>query len=451
MAQNINRRGPGRFLALFFLVLSFVIVIGIPVILLTGKLRGQRTDEAAGQTEFADASTSLPSGESSGTSTEPSGDSDADSAAPASGNSTEPVPDSPTEPISNPQPSPTPEPSESDTALARAAAILETMTPEEKVAQMFFVRCPSEDAANLAAEYQPGGYILFGNDFKDGTPESVTAVIQSYQDAVKIPLLIGVDEEGGTVNRVSRYSAFRKSPFLSPRALYSEGGFDLIKSDTIEKCTLLKSLGINVNLAPVCDLSGDSEDFMYQRAFSGDPDEVSEYVTLVVSTMNEQGMGCTLKHFPGYGNNVDTHTGIALDERPLSQFYEEDLVPFLAGIQAGAGSILVSHNIVTCLDDSRPASLSPAVHELLREKLGYTGVIMTDDLIMDAITQYTDGSAAAVLAVQAGNDLLICSDLTTQLPAVIEAVREGILSIERIEESVIRILLWKMELGLLPR
>ena len=320
---------------------------------------------------------------------------------------------------------------------------------EAQVAQMFFARCPDVDAAALAGEYGIGGYILFGRDFEGQTPDSVTATIQSYQDAVATPMLIGVDEEGGTVVRVSANPAFRAEKFRSPQALYNEGGFDLITSDTREKDELLASIGVNVNFAPVCDVSTDPNDFMNARSFGKDATQTSEYVRTVVGQMAADGMGMVLKHFPGYGNNIDTHTGIATDERPIETFRESDFLPFAAGIEAGAQSVLVSHNIVTCMDSELPASLSPAVHDILRDELGFEGVIMTDDLIMEAITDYTGGENAAVLAVQAGNDMLVSSDFVTQYNAVLAAVQDGTISEDRIRESAIRIIRWKMDLGLL--
>ena len=101
--------------------------------------------------------------------------------------------------------------------------------------------------------------------------------------------------------------------------------------------------------------------------------------------MNESGMVSTMKHFPGYGNNVDTHTGIAIDERPYSTFQNSDFLPFISGIEAGGPTILVSHNIVKCMDSEKPASLSEKVHEILRNELKFTGIVMTDDLAMDAV------------------------------------------------------------------
>lgn len=325
--------------------------------------------------------------------------------------------------------------------------VLAGMSLEEKVGQMFIVRCPETGGAGDVTKYQMGGYILFDRDFNGYSREEVTGHIQSYQANAKIPLFIGVDEEGGIVNRVSHY--FRAVPFWSPQDLYAEGGFPLIVSDTQEKAELLHSLGINLNFAPVCDVSTDPNDYIYARSFGKDAQQTARYVETVVQTMQEEQMGSVLKHFPGYGSNQDTHTGIAHDNRPYSTFEQQDFLPFQAGIDAGAQCVLVSHNIVTCMDEDAPASLSANVHRILREELGFKGVIMTDDLYMQAIQQYTGTNDAAVMAVQAGNDMLCCTNYEEQIPAVIGAVKEGIISEARIDESVLRILQWKQSLGLL--
>ena len=338
---------------------------------------------------------------------------------------------------------------EPDPIAARAQELLDGMTLEEKVGQMFIARCPETDAAQLAADYHLGGYILFGRDFKDKTAEQVTTDIQSYQDAAEIPLLIAVDEEGGTVNRVSSNPNLRSSPFRSPQSLYSEGGLELVRSDAQEKCRLLESLGININFAPVCDVSQDPADFIYDRTLGRDAQETSQYVAAVVETMAEEGMGSVLKHFPGYGNNTDTHTGVAYDDRPYDTFLTSDFLPFQAGIAAGADMVLVSHNIVSAMDETSPASLSPEVHRILREDLGFTGVIVTDDLVMDGVRDFAGDDEAAVLAVQAGNDLLCCTDFQTQVPAVLAAVESGEITEEQIDAAVLRVLTMKLRLGIL--
>lgn len=331
----------------------------------------------------------------------------------------------------------------------RAEDILDNMTLEEKVAQMFIGRCPEENATKLAKEYQIGGYILFARDFKDKTKNEVINNIKSYQEAAKIPMFIGVDEEGGTVNRVSRYKAFRAVPFWSPQALYKEGGMPLIVSDTIEKCTLLKSLGINLNFAPVADLSTFPSDFMYDRTFGLDATSTSQYVETVVENMRNEKMGSVIKHFPGYGNNEDTHTGVAYDSRSYESFVQSDFIPFKAGINKGVSMVLVAHNVVYCMDETYPASLSENVHKILREELGFDGVIITDDLSMEGAKAFAKNEDIAVLAIKAGNDLLCTTDFQTQINSVINALRNGVIKEERIDESVLRILQLKIDLEII--
>ena len=165
--------------------------------------------------------------------------------------------------------------------------------------------------------------------------------------------------------------------------------------------------------------------------------------------MDAAGIGSVLKHFPGYGSNVDTHTGISVDERSMESFETSDLVPFAAGIAAGADSVLVSHNIVNCMDGDLPASLSPEVHRLLREELGFTGVALTDDLAMDAVEAYAQDGSVAVLAVLAGNDMVVTTDYRAQIPLVLRAVEEGTIDEALIDRAVSRVLGWKYDLGLL--
>lgn len=331
----------------------------------------------------------------------------------------------------------------------RARELLSGMTLEEKAGQMFFVRLQKASAVEDAETYHPGGYILFGDDFKDETQAGIRDLIKGCQSASSIPLLIGVDEEGGTVCRVSKYTAFRSAPFKSPQELYKEGGLEAIAADAREKADFLLELGINVNLAPVCDVSVNPDDFIYRRSLGREAGETADYVRTVVREMEKDRIGCTLKHFPGYGSNGDTHTGSAVDTRAYEQFVRNDFLPFEAGIEAGAGSILVSHNIVTSMDGEHPASLSPAVHNILRDSLNFKGVIMTDDLSMDAIKKSTSETDAAVWAIAAGNDLLVATDFDIQIPAVLDALNNGILKEDQIDASVIRILVWKLKLGIL--
>lgn len=361
---------------------------------------------------------------------------------------------------SSEEPTPPPEPTAEELAARQIEDTLASLSLAQKVGQLFFVRCPADGAAEDVSEYHLGGYLLFGRDFQDAqggwlTAEQISANLQSYQTAAEgdsgVPLLLGVDEEGGTVVRVSRNPLLRERKFSSPQKLYAAGGLDAIVRDAAEKDALLSSLGINVNLAPVCDVSTDPEDFIYDRAFGQDAAATSAFVSAVVSQARQDGMGSVLKHFPGYGNNVDTHTGIARDSRDYETFENSDLLPFHAGFAAGQGTaaVLVSHNIVECMDPELPASLSPAVHRVLRDDLGFAGVAMTDDLAMDAVQAYAGDGGVAVLALQAGNDLIITTDYQTQIPAVLSAIAEGALSESDIDTACRRVLQWKQSLGLL--
>ena len=339
-----------------------------------------------------------------------------------------------------------------------ARALLADMTVEEKVGQLFFVRCPEEAGAEKAAQYHLGGYILFGRDFRDSagswlTEDQVTATIAGYQAAARadtgIPLLIGVDEEGGTVVRASANPNLFPHRCLSPQDLYAQGGMEAVLSDAAAKNATLLQLGINVNFAPVADVSTDPGDFIYDRAFGQDAQATADYVAAVVEAMGETGIGTVLKHFPGYGNNVDTHTGIAVDQRPYETFLDADFLPFSAGIAAGADSVLVSHNIVTAMDGALPASLSPEVHRIAREELGFAGVLLTDDLAMDAVRSYAEDGSVAVLAVLAGNDMIVTTDFEEQIPLVVQAVEDGTIPESQIDQSVLRVLTWKHRLGLI--
>ena len=326
--------------------------------------------------------------------------------------------------------------------------LIASMTLEEKVGQLFLARCPGANAIEQLQKYHLGGYILFAPDTKGQTKDSLAATIAAYQEASAIPMLVAVDEEGGTVCRISNVSTLRDSKFPSPRDLYNKGGMELVLSTEAEKSQLLKELGINVNLGPVCDITTKSAAFMYKRSLGQSPELTGEFAAQMCAVMNNNGIGSVLKHFPGYGNNTDTHTAVARDKRTLEELESCDLVPFATAIEAGCDAIMVSHTIVECLDKEYPASLSPAVHSYLRSNMVFGGVIVTDDLVMSAITDLYGDGEAAVLAVLAGNDLLCVTNYAVQYQAVLDAVQTGRIPMELLDIAVERILLWKYRLGL---
>ena len=370
---------------------------------------------------------------------------------PACGRQESDTPDVPDTPAVDPAPpEKTPEEENEELLNARIAE----MTLEEKVGQLFFVRCPETDAAEDVETYHLGGLLLFGRDYKDAggewlTEDDFTSALASYQAAADIPLFIGSDEEGGTVTRASRNPNLFSSPLKSPQELYAAAGMDGLLEETLRYNERLKALGINVNFAPVCDVSTDPGDVIYARSFGKDAQTTADYITRVVPVYEQAGVACILKHFPGYGNNADTHTGIAVDERTYESFETADFLPFSAGIAALAPFVLVSHNIVNCMDDTLPASLSPKVHEVLRGTLGFDGLIVTDDLAMDAVKSYAQDGSAAVLALRAGNDMIVTTDYQEQIPQVISAVERGELDEREIDAHVYRVLHEKQALGLI--
>ncbi len=325
----------------------------------------------------------------------------------------------------------------------KAYEIVKNMTLEEKIGQLMLARCPESDGISEAKKYHLGGYVLFGRDF-EGSRDSITNNISGYLSSQDIPMIIAVDEEGGTVSRLSWNDELTDHKFLSPRKLYDNGGIDAIINEAQEKDILMKSLNINTNLAPVCDISTDENDFMYYRSLGQSADITSDFISKYTIACQQDGISVALKHFPGYGNNVDTHNGIAIDKRSYENFEKNDFLPFKAGINAGAHMVLVSHNIVECMDKDHPASLSSEVHRVLRDELGFTGIIITDDLEMDAVSKYVTGYSVVEAAVIAGNDMLCVSDYETACSELKEAVNNGTIEEEVIEHAATRVIAWKM-------
>lgn len=325
---------------------------------------------------------------------------------------------------------------------------LKNMTLDEKIGQLLLVRYPDTDREALSAiqKYNFGGYVFFERDFRDKTEQEVKNRNNNLQSTSKIPLLTAVDEEGGKVVRISSNPNLAPEKFKSSRELYLTGGFELIKQDTINKSNLLKKLGINVNLAPVVDVSTNPSDYMYERSLGEDTAKTSTYAKTVIEASKGTGVSYTLKHFPGYGNNQDTHYGSNVDTRSYDDILRNDLPPFKAGIESKAEAVLVSHNIVDSIDSQNPASLSPSVHNLLRNELAFTGIIITDDLAMGAVSTLDD---VAVKAVLAGNDILITTDYEKSFNSIKTAVESGTIDENLINKLAFRVLAWKYYKGLM--
>ncbi len=323
---------------------------------------------------------------------------------------------------------------------------LQTLSLDEKIGQLLLARYKEDVAKEDLEKYHFGGFVFYENAFKNKTKETVNEMIEDLQDIANVPLLTAVDEEGGKIIRISSNPNLVSEPFKSSRELYDTGGFPLIHEDTKEKSKILNKLGINLNLAPVVDVSTNSTDYMYDRALGYDTSLTSTYAKTVIEASKGTGVSYTLKHFPGYGNNADTHTSTVNDTRTYESILTNDLPPFDAGIHAGAEAILVSHNIVTSIDNTNPASLSPSVHNILRNRLDFSGIILTDDIGMGATSNLQKTTVKALLA---GNDLIITTDYEQSFSELKSALNEGIISEDLINRVSLRVLAWKYYKGLL--
>ena len=363
----------------------------------------------------------------------------------------------PTEPSSSAAPTGAPEtdapteteaPTETTSPEELAAQeILDGMTLDEKLCQLFVVTpdaltglspaTAAGDATREALERTPvGGLVYFAQNIVSA--EQVTQMLQTTQSYSKIPLLLGVDEEGG---RVSRLSGVGLTDVLDPMATYGAAG-DTAAVEAMGKKLggQVKGAGFNVDFAPVADIvTNPNNTEIGDRSFSSDPAVASDMVAAMTRGLQEGGVLACLKHFPGHGSTeADSHLGTSVTNRTLDELREAELLPFRAGIEAGAG-------------DNTPCDLSPAVvTDLLRTELGYNSVVITDAHNMGAITaNYTPGEAA-LLAIEAGCDLILMpDDLDAALQALRDAAADGTLTETRIDESVLRILTLKAKAGLL--
>lgn len=323
---------------------------------------------------------------------------------------------------------------------------LKKLSLQDKIGQLLLVRYPDSNQKEILKKNGFGGYVFFERDFTGKSESEIKSMMKGLQEVSNIPILTAVDEEGGKVVRLSSNSLLRSEKFKSSSDLYSEGGFDLIKNDTIEKSKFLKNLGLNLNLAPVVDVSTDPNDYMYPRSLGKNTELTSTYAKTVIEASKGTGVSYTLKHFPGYGNNSDTHSGGSVDTRTIEDIRDNDLPPFASGIEAGAEAVLVSHNTVNSIDSSNPASLSTSVHNLLRNDLGFTGIIITDDLAMGATSSISNKAVKALLA---GNDMIITTDYAESINEITSAVNNGTLSEDVIDKLAFKVLAWKYYKGLM--
>lgn len=343
------------------------------------------------------------------------------------------------------------------------ADYLSTLSIEKKIGQLIFINARkvsngkeftevNEELSERIRLIQPGGVLLFGGNLNT-IPQSVK-LIEDMQSLSSVPLFIGSDIEGGPVNRLRASDAMHATELPSNGIIGKSGDLEkaALKAQVIGK--EMYALGINMNFAPVADIhSNPSNRVIGNRSFGSDPAEVSKMVEASVISQRNEGVAAVLKHFPGHGDTfADSHLGSVSVEHNEERLKKVELVPFLAGIDAGADGIMTAHiQVPQVTGDHLPATLSPQILTgLLREKLAFDGLIITDSMGMGAITKHWGAGEAAFLAVQAGVDIILNPALALDAyEYLLKEYEEGRLSQERVDQSVYRIIRSKMDLGIM--
>ena len=367
------------------------------------------------------------------------------------------VPSPTTEPAPTATPEPTPESTPTpDPVQEQAEALLADMSLHEKVCQLFIVRpevltglspvtVAGEATRQALAEYPVGGLIYSVDNLV--TQEQTREMIENTQSYSKIPLIISADEEGGNVGRLMYKLG---TTFIYSMYSYKDEGPETAYQNALTIGRDMTSCLFNTDYAPVADVwTNPANTVIGDRAYSDNFEQAAELVASAVRGFTDAGVVCCLKHFPGHGDtDTDTHEGAAVVNKSLDELRAGELLPFVSGIEAGADMVMIGHITVTALDEV-PATISQAVITgLLREELGWDGVVITDSLDMGAMAGYDNGEVC-VRYLEAGGDILLgVPDLGTAVGAIESAVAEG-LTEQRLDESVLRVLSLKIEHGII--
>ncbi len=320
---------------------------------------------------------------------------------------------------------------------------------EKKIGQLFMIGFSGTTVPSELIEWirqrSLGGVILFRRNIEK--PEELSSLTTQLQQLAlqtneAIPLLIAVDQEGGRVSRLP--PPFTQFP--APALLGKPQSIKLIQTAAKIMATELRAAGINMNFAPVLDVNTNKTNLVIgSRAFGSDPALVSQLGIAFIQQLQEEGIIATGKHFPGHGDTtLDSHFTLPVVSHPRQRINQIELLPFREAIEAGVGALMTAHVLYPALDPHYPATLSRVIlQEILREELGFEGVIVTDDLLMRGILEHYSLEEAVILALQASADILLVSDDPVQqdvaYQAVRQAVQQGALSEEGLERSVKRI------------
>lgn len=347
---------------------------------------------------------------------------------------------------------------------AKVEKMLQSMTLEEKIAQLYIVTPEELTGYNTVTEagettkdritsYPVGGFIYMAQNLQ--SPDQVKKMIENVQaysmERIGLPLFISVDEEGGTVTRFGNNPNFNLNKIGSMKAIGETGDTQNAYQVGLQIGSFLHDLGFNMDNAPDADvLTNPANKVIGSRSFGRDPDLVADMVMAEMQGLKQQNIIPVIKHFPGHGaTEADTHQGYAYTDKSLEEMKQSELVPFQKAIEANAPVIMAAH--ISCPDitgDSTPASLSHTmITDILRGQMGYQGVVITDALNMGAIAEEYTSAQAAVKVLQAGADILLMPEnFEESYNGIITAVSTGDLTEERINESVRRIL--KLKLGI---
>ncbi len=336
--------------------------------------------------------------------------------------------------------------------MSRARALLEEMTLEEMVAQLFIVPMTGQDAMEaFLQQYPVGGVIYFAANIQN--PAQITASTRGLQEAARIPIFIAVDEEGGRVARIANNKNFDVPKFESMEAVGNTNDPDNAFFAGATIGNYLLQYGFNLDFAPVADVNTNPDNIVIgDRAFGSDPEPVARMVSAAIDGFHSQGIMTCVKHFPGHGDTTgDTHYNQVAVYKTWNQLLACELVPFRESMHK-TDFVMMAHVMAPVVtDDGLPCSLSyQMITGKLRQELGYEGLVITDSLSMSAITKEYSSSQAAVLAFQAGADVLLMpKDFEDAYEGLLQAVRDGRITRQRLEESVLRILEKKDSYGLL--
>lgn len=337
--------------------------------------------------------------------------------------------------------------------------ILSEMTLEEKVCQLFMITPEQlthvgtvvqagETTKAALQQYPVGGLIYFQQNIVD--EQQLKDMITDTQSYSKYPLFIGVDEEGGSlVARIANSDGFSVEKFPNMRVIGDSQDYSEAYRAGQTIGSYLHELGFNMDFAPVADvLTNPSNTAIGARSFGPDPEVDAQMTANMVKGLQEQGVCAVLKHFPGHGGtDGDSHESAVANDRTLDQLQSTEFLPFASGIHAGAGCVMAGHiSLPSVTAEPLPATLSREIMtDLLRGSLGFNGIIITDSMQMGAITNYYTPEDAAVKSIAAGADIILMPENFEQAyQGILNAVQDGTLTVERIDESVYRILHYKL-------